>query len=78
VDSYWFAFIAFAAVAFRQFSYRWLRVIAAFFAFLLLPLVPMVALAWSALPIDWILRLPVLLTIVAHLVELGIAGIIYV
>jgi hypothetical protein len=73
------AFIAFAATAFRQFSYRWLRVIGAILSLLLLPVVPAVVLARSGyvFPIEWILRLPMILVIIAHLIKLGIAGFIY-
>jgi hypothetical protein len=75
----WFAFIAFAAFAFRQFSFRWLRVIAAFLAFLLLPIATILLFGrfGPVLPIEWIMRLPAMLTIVAHFIQLGIAGFIY-
>jgi hypothetical protein len=76
----WLAFIVFAAATFRQFSYRWLRVIAAFFAFLLLPVVVVLIFGRYAsyvLSIDWILRLPAILQIAVHSMQLGVAGFIY-
>jgi hypothetical protein len=75
----WFAFIVFAAFAFKQFSYRWLRVITAFLAFFLLPLAAIILFGRlsSLLPIEWILRLPAILTIVGHLIQLGVGGFIY-
>ena len=74
------AFIAFAAAAFRPFSYRWLRVIAAFFALLLLPVVALLIFgryAIDVLSIDWFLRLPAILEIVGHSIQLAVAGFIY-
>lgn len=75
----WLAFVAFAIFAFREFSYRWLRVVAASLALILLPLVAIVLFARLSpvLPIEWILRLPAILTIVAHCIQLGVAGFIY-
>jgi hypothetical protein len=75
----WFAFGAFAVAAFWQFSYRWLRVIAAFLAFYFLPII--VALVYARfnylLSTEWIFRsLPILL-VVGHLIKLAIAGLIY-
>jgi hypothetical protein len=75
----WLAFVAFAAAAFRQFSHRWLRVMAAFLVFYLLPLA--VALVYARfnylLSTEWIFRsLPIML-VVAYLIKLTIAGLIY-
>jgi len=75
----WLAFIAFAVFAFRQFSYRWLRVIIAFLAFFLLPVTTIILFGRLSptLPLEWILRLPGILNVVGHLMQLGIAGFIY-
>jgi len=76
----WIAFIAFAANSFRTFSYRWLRVIAAFFAFVSLPVVAVLIFGRygpSMLSLDWILRLPTILEIASHSIQLGVAGLIY-
>lgn len=75
----WLAFVAFAAAAFWQFSYRWLRVIAAFLAFYLLPVA--VALVYARfnylLSIEWILRSLPMMLVVGYLIKLTIAGLIY-
>ena len=73
------AFVAFAAAAFWQFSHRWLRVIAAFLVFYLLPVA--VALVYARfnylLSTEWIFRsLPIML-VVGYLIKLTIAGFIY-
>jgi hypothetical protein len=75
----WLAFIAFTVFSFRQFSYRWLRVIIAFLAFFLLPLTTIILFGRLSptLPIEWILRLPGILTIVGHLIQLGVGSFIY-
>jgi len=75
----WLAFVAFAAAAFWQFSHRWLRVIAAFLVFYLLPVA--VALVYARfnylLSTEWIFRsLPIML-VVGYLIKLTIAGFIY-
>jgi hypothetical protein len=75
----WLAFTSFASFAFRQFSYRWLRVITAFLAFFLLPLAAFILFSRFSptLPLEWILRLPAILTLVSHIIQLGVAGFIY-
>jgi hypothetical protein len=75
----WLAFVAFAAAAFWQFSYRWLRVIAAFLVFYLLPLA--VALVYARLnyllSTEWIFRSLATMLVVGYLIKLTIAGLIY-
>ena len=75
----WLAFVGFAAAAFWRFSYRWLRVIAAFLAFYLLPFA--VAIVYARfihlLSTEWIFRsLPIML-VIGYLIKLTIAGLIY-
>jgi hypothetical protein len=75
----WLAFVAFAAAAFWHFSYRWLRVIAAFLVFYVLPVA--VAFVYARfnymLSTEWIFRsLPIML-VVGYLIKLTIAGLIY-
>jgi hypothetical protein len=79
----WLAFMAFVAAAFRQFSYRWLRAIAAFFAFLFVPIAAVLFFGrygspmLSIVPIDWLAKLPAILQIAAHSMQLGVAGFAY-
>jgi hypothetical protein len=80
----WVAFIAFAAIAFRLFSYRWLRIAAACLAYILFPLVALVVfnglfmlLNSRVLLIDSVFALPAIMVAVAHLTRLGIAVFIY-
>ncbi|WP_315743373.1 MULTISPECIES: hypothetical protein [unclassified Bradyrhizobium] len=79
----WLAFIAFAAVAFRRFSYRWLRTIAAFLALLLLPIVALLLFGryggpiLEVIPIDWMATLPAIMQIAVPAMQLGIAGFVY-
>jgi len=78
------AFIAFAAAAFRRFSYRWLRVIGAFLALILLPFAALLIFGRYGsyvLPVDWFVRLlpllPAINQIILHSMQLGVAGFIY-
>jgi hypothetical protein len=75
----WLAFVAFAAAAFWHFSYRWLRVIAAFLVFYLLPVAVAIVYARFNLLLsnEWMVRsLPIML-VVGYLIKLTIAGLIY-
>src|SRR5215813_10463854 len=71
----WSAFGAFAVAAFWQFSYTWLRVIAAFLVFYFLPII--VALVYARLTYlistEWI----TITLVVLHLIRLAVAGLIY-
>jgi hypothetical protein len=75
----WIAFIVFAAAAFKGFSYRWLRVIAAFLVFYLSPLVVVVIYARTnfLLPLNWLLVSLPIIVILGRLIRLTLAGFIY-
>jgi hypothetical protein len=80
----WLAFVVFALAAFEQFSFRWLRVIAAFLVLIFLPIVVgVIYLAAYSLkiippiPIEWLLLSAPVGTVVGLSLRLGIVGFIY-
>ena len=83
--SAWLAFVVFAYTAFEQFSFRWLRVIAAFLVLIFLPILVGVAYlaAYSLkvippVPIEWVLLSASAGAVVGLSLRLGIVGFIYV
>ncbi|MCK1737183.1 hypothetical protein IVA79_25205 [Bradyrhizobium sp. 138] len=75
----WLAFAGFATAAFWHVSYKWLRVIAAFLVFYLLPIAVAIVYARFShlLSTEWILRSLPLMLILGYLIKLTIAGLIY-
>jgi hypothetical protein len=81
----WLVFVVFAFAAFEQFSFRWLRMIAAFLVLIFLPIVVGVTyLAAHSLkiippiPIEWLLLSAPAGAVVGLSLRLGIVGFIYV
>jgi hypothetical protein len=76
----WLAFIVFAAAAFKQFSYRWLRVIVAFLVFYFLPIAGAVLYARNThlIPLEWMFVSFRVLLLGLFAVKLAIAGFSYV
>jgi hypothetical protein len=77
----WLAFVVFAAAAFKQFSFRWLRVIAALFISYFLP-VGILLLPYAKfnylIPLDWLFTSVSIVVAAGQLLRLAIAGFIYV
>jgi len=76
----WIAFIVFATAAFKQFSFRWLRVIIAFLVFYFLPIAGTVLYARNTLliPLEWLFVSLRVVLFGLFAVKLAIAGFIYV
>jgi hypothetical protein len=77
----WLAFVVFAAAAFKQFSLKWLRVMAALLIYYYLPAG---LLLWPYkksvhfIPLDWLLSSASIVVAAGQLFRLAIAGSIYI
>jgi hypothetical protein len=77
----WLAFVVFAAAAFKQFSFRWLRVVG---ALLLSYFLPVGLLLWPyrkfvhLIQVDWLLTSVSIVVAAGQLLRLAIAGLIYI